>query len=285
MKYCYLCKNLAKLQQSHIIPNFTIKDTKEKSLLKSFITYESQGKPVQQTKLFELLCRNCEQLFSKYEKGFAERIYVPVSKGFKLDDTVFQNDVLFKKIAISFAWRVLQVLFLSKENIHEISLTELKEIDLGYRNYLLDEIEYCFPSPKWYSFFMENFDPSDKAILNEVNCKPDFYNTFLISTSGYLILPDHENNPMVFFKLPGLLLLMPLKTQKTPMKWVYVESLLEGVCQFVNDNINMHTTDSVRFNRSQKILKDYSENDRVAYGDTIFGSALYTDLVRQNRDF
>ncbi|AKL95575.1 hypothetical protein CACET_c21280 [Clostridium aceticum] len=81
MEECALCKKKAELKNSHIIPKFVtdwIKKTGPTGFLRD--TNNAFRLRVQDGLKVHLLCGECEQLFSKHEKIFAEKIFIPYLK-------------------------------------------------------------------------------------------------------------------------------------------------------------------------------------------------------------
>ncbi len=74
---CRLCKKITQLKNSHILPEFfyqTIYDNKHRTIFDSSEKY-SKARYQQKGIREPLLCENCEQQFSKYE-----RIVAPIIK-------------------------------------------------------------------------------------------------------------------------------------------------------------------------------------------------------------
>ena len=101
---CFLCKQKKELKLSHIIPNFVgnwIKETSATGLLRGVI---NPNKRLQDSPKIKLLCGDCEQIISKYESYFANKIFYPF---FQDDIEDFEYDDNLIKFIISLAWRIL----------------------------------------------------------------------------------------------------------------------------------------------------------------------------------
>ncbi len=103
---CSLCGFLGKLSQSHIIPRFVFvwfKDTSPTGYLR-------QGENVnirqRDGKKLKLLCSQCENKFSRVEKAFSEKIFLPFHNN-KLEQ--IEYDEWLYKFIVSISWRVLKV--------------------------------------------------------------------------------------------------------------------------------------------------------------------------------
>jgi len=75
--YCKLCDNFRKIEDSHVIPNFIHKWTKKTSYTGNVRTSDLPNKVDQGGYKEYMLCSQCEQLFSTWEKYFAEIHFKP----------------------------------------------------------------------------------------------------------------------------------------------------------------------------------------------------------------
>ncbi|WP_372365757.1 hypothetical protein [Candidatus Uabimicrobium sp. HlEnr_7] len=101
-KLCYLCEQESDLVKSHLIPKFVFKKMiSEGGLLRSATTPNFR---MQDGLKKELLCDNCELLFSQRERVFSETIFKQVLDQGKGS---FVYDSNFYYFAVSILWRVL----------------------------------------------------------------------------------------------------------------------------------------------------------------------------------
>jgi hypothetical protein len=101
---CRLCGQSAELRDSHIIPKFVFDWMKETG--GDYIRYSgSPNQRCQDGYKVELLCDACEQRFSKRERWFCEKVFVPYLKE---NEVVFQYDESLFYFLVSLLWRVLQ---------------------------------------------------------------------------------------------------------------------------------------------------------------------------------
>ena len=70
--FCSLCEHDRDLQESHIIPKFVGKWLKKTSATGFLVNANHASKRVQDLITLNLLCRDCEERFSKFETYFAK---------------------------------------------------------------------------------------------------------------------------------------------------------------------------------------------------------------------
>jgi len=119
---CRLCERTAELQVSHILPAFVIRWLKRSSLA----PLRSGAAPNVRTQdgpKLHLLCRDCEQMFQKWEMPFAEQIFTTLHRP---DDQLpeklrYQEWAL--RFAVSVSWRAL-ALFTEHERFPQIPISD-----------------------------------------------------------------------------------------------------------------------------------------------------------------
>ena len=101
---CALCSNEDILKESHIIPKFIFKWLKKTSMTVFFRGGITPNLRLQDGYKTYLLCGSCEELFSKWETLFNNKIFLPFN-----DDAPLQNayENWLIKFAVSISWRVL----------------------------------------------------------------------------------------------------------------------------------------------------------------------------------
>ena len=99
---CALCKKIKDLKESHIIPKFVGEWLKETSATGYLRDGASPNLRKQDIIKEHLLCHECEENLSKYEKRFSEEIFVPFHSGKR----EFLYDDWLIKFIISMSWRV-----------------------------------------------------------------------------------------------------------------------------------------------------------------------------------
>jgi hypothetical protein len=127
---CELHKEESKLCESHIIPKFVYKWMKNTGTGR-MRQVNTINKPIYDGIKKHMLCKQCEDRFSKHEKVFYERVFDPylADKNFKVE-----NDNSLKYFIISVLWRVLK---LFKDDGTKYNFPkELKEAEHEWRNFL-----------------------------------------------------------------------------------------------------------------------------------------------------
>ncbi len=100
---CALCLEDRKLHKSHIIPAFVARHLKDTSATGYLISAESNAR-VQGLPTDQLLCSECEQRFSLWEKEFSSQ-YFPKIQADPYSGFDYGPSLL--KFAVSLSWRVL----------------------------------------------------------------------------------------------------------------------------------------------------------------------------------
>ena len=110
---CKLCHKETELCNSHIIPSFVSKWMKKTSATGYMRHNENANKRVEDGKKVKLLCNDCEGIFSKYEKEFADNIFYPyVNKELSIEGIAqgiiqeISYDSWLLKFVISVHWRM-----------------------------------------------------------------------------------------------------------------------------------------------------------------------------------
>jgi len=103
---CALCLKEKELQYSHIIPKFVFRYLKE-SAPSAIRSNRDPNRRIQDGEKEHLLCRDCEQIFSDWEKPFSERLFVPLHNPLPVTTPIEYRQWALK-FAVSISWRVLQ---------------------------------------------------------------------------------------------------------------------------------------------------------------------------------
>ena len=103
---CALCSSTSQLQRSHVIPGFVFDWLRNTSATGHIRSSQIPNRRVQDGLKPRMLCRSCEQLFSTWEKDFAEACFVPLNSG-SAREIRYRSWML--KFATSVSWRVLRL--------------------------------------------------------------------------------------------------------------------------------------------------------------------------------
>lgn len=102
---CRLCETLGSLRASHYIPAFVFKWFRDSSV-GAFRTVETPNMRQQNGPKAHLLCPDCEQRLSRWEKPFAEKVFLPAQTAPVVRETLaYASETL--PFAVSVAWRTL----------------------------------------------------------------------------------------------------------------------------------------------------------------------------------
>ncbi|XID90469.1 hypothetical protein ACF3MZ_18215 [Paenibacillaceae bacterium WGS1546] len=147
MPKCALCEKEATLENSHIISKFVYRYIVKNSATGYMRSTENVNKRLQDGDKRPMLCSECEDLFSKNETAFANKIFHPFQNN---SITTFDYDNWLNYFISSVNWRnlYLDILdFVVEKNIPVYALEVLIKAERILRDYLLgkrndiDEIE------------------------------------------------------------------------------------------------------------------------------------------------
>ena len=128
---CALCAQSTDLQASHIIPGFVFRWLRESSATGHFRFSSSPNRRVQDGLKPHMLCRDCEQLLSSWEKTFSEQCFAPINSG-RIQNIDYGPWML--KFATSVSWRVLCA-FASSGGLSGFPQNVLTETDATLRDW------------------------------------------------------------------------------------------------------------------------------------------------------
>lgn len=136
---CALCNNNSILCMSHLLPNFVFRYMKDTSFTGRFTDAINPNLPRQNGKQYKMLCEDCEQRFSRYEKYFKENIFIKYHKKENLHFYSYNNYLL--KFIISVNWRILYQALNDpdKKPLPNKYLEILNKTEHRWRYYLLDK--------------------------------------------------------------------------------------------------------------------------------------------------
>lgn len=164
---CALCKNERELKLSHIIPDFIGRHFKKTSSTGYLRNIVNPNVRVQDLMKEYLLCSECEQRLSTWEKKFADYVFYPFAKR-NLKELRYEN--WLKKFIVSIHWRI-GITGLNSELDRSDSLYPFfHKILEGWRRYLLDLPEADIRS-KHHIFFIDEVNIEYDVPVEE----PDFY--------------------------------------------------------------------------------------------------------------
>ena len=133
---CALCGRTGAIRQSHIMPKFVPRWIKRTSATGYMVRPDDGARRVQDAIKVRLLCDDCEELFSKSEKYFAEKIFYPFhDRGVRS----FDYDENLGLFAASLSWRALRASYDEAARGLPGFAPAINEAEARWRGFLLGE--------------------------------------------------------------------------------------------------------------------------------------------------
>lgn len=195
---CKLCGKNTKLIKSHLIPKFIGNWVKSTGITGYIRQTNEVHKRAQDTAKEYLLCRECEALFSDWERNFANKIFYPF-----VDKNVSTSnyDEWMSKFCASLSWRTL-IYVTSKNELSEKSSDYKTSINLAaehLQKYLLG-VNSNLNQYEQHLFPLEAIQSTTYANL------PTNINRYLLRTMAMDIV-GNSTDTFVYTKLPRFILL------------------------------------------------------------------------------
>ena len=192
-RICSLCRSEGEIKLSHIIPKFVsdwIIDTSPGYLRCA----KNPNLRIQDGIKLDLLCENCEQRLSKWEKAFAENIFKPLHKHHS-EMSIFPCEEWALKFAVSVSWRVLvhfkQLGLLS--HFSEIQQADADKALNMWSEFMLDHRDHLGPHEQHMVFF-------DVIEFNTLTDLSPYMNRYLLRTFDMDVICS-ENSTLVYSKM------------------------------------------------------------------------------------
>lgn len=140
---CSLCREQKSLQRSHIIPKFVFRWHKETGTGVLRMTTQPNRR-VQDGVTLQLLCSDCESLLSRWERSFANELFLPMHNAPRGEYVQCHYGPWALKFAVSLSWRSLQYL----RTVHDMTtlaparLNDVLRAEETWRRFLLGELEH-----------------------------------------------------------------------------------------------------------------------------------------------
>jgi hypothetical protein len=172
MPTCALCRNERNLELSHIVPRFVAKRLKADSPNPFMRNSQEPNLRVQDAPKKRLLCRQCEERFSRVEDIFARELFTPTMDGVVIDDLVVTRD--HREFSASLLWRAL-VLTLERKGQPDVTDYDdedwiaMERQEAALRAFLLGQADH--PAGLEYHLFnarstTESEQPGINALMN-----------------------------------------------------------------------------------------------------------------------
>lgn len=136
---CLLCSEQAELQHSHVLPAFVFRWQRKTSANGHIRTGHEPNKRVQDGLKQHWLCANCEDLFSKSEGQFANRLFRPYTSD---GGQTIQYTSWLAHFCASVSWRVLKH-YQQESNLSDtpqMLLEQMQSAESTWRKFLLGEL-------------------------------------------------------------------------------------------------------------------------------------------------
>ncbi len=194
---CKLCGNQAELRLSHLVPKFIgawLKETSATGYLRDSRNINRRSQDILKEKW---LCNDCEQLFSVWEKNFAERVFKPHLSG---QGTRFNYGPWMSRFCASMTWRSLS--YMTWGNDSEPVVAAHKEewaaAEVALRAYLLGHSDNL-------GRYEQHVIPVESIRNIEGKVSPRL-NRYLMRVIHSDLIASNSSR-MIYSKIPGFLIL------------------------------------------------------------------------------
>jgi len=280
MSKCKLCRKESELQNSHIYPKFIGKWMKANG--GDIFRYGGNiNKPEQDLPKQKLLCKQCENTFSNWEKHFSERMF----KHLMNDDVhYFKYEEWFFKYLVSVLWRVLIIrLSLPLTNNNRNFKNDLIEVEQEWRLYLNGEIETIQYDNIQVFLVSKVVDDNLKDIIN--------LNNYLMRGIDSDICSS-EKRSLIYLKLARFIIVCPLVGDIVAgVKVVNGKGILKETTSKIDKEFGSYLIDRIRKNdqlsmseiQQAKAEKRFAKNIENIRGSNL-EKTMRADFERRNRN-
>lgn len=175
---------------SHIIPGFVIRWLKRTSATGYLRSLET-GERLQEGMREYLLCAACEQRLGRYEKRFAERIFLPYQN--RPQPQVFAYEEWLLRFVVGLHWRVLALYPGSSHPIAQVFANAERE----WRQYLLEQS----PNPGAAEFHVYFAD----VVAHSTIELPKKFNWYMARSIDASHIYNDQGDAGVYVKLPRII--------------------------------------------------------------------------------
>jgi hypothetical protein len=193
---CRLCKKTKDLKLSHFIPKFVGKWVKGTSATGYIRFNQNIDKRAQDIVKEYWLCECCEQLFSGWEREFANRVFYPfMDKG----ESEARYDAWLSKFCASLSWRTLTYVRSQNSDKSDEMSDLLDGAEAALAAYLLGDSAVL-------GKYEQHLYPLEGIAETNITGAPPNLNRYFLRTMQMDLL-DSQSGVIIYTKLPGFLLL------------------------------------------------------------------------------
>lgn len=269
---CLLCSKPAELQLSHVLPAFVFRWQRETSANGHIRTAHEPNRRVQDGLKHHWLCAECEDLFSKSEGQFANRIFRPYTDDGR--QTIPYTSWL-SHFCASISWRVLKH-FQQESDFHDTPeplLEHMQSAESTWRKFLLGQL----PHPNKHQLHLI---PMDEIAATSMDL-PANINRYLLRAI-HMDLCQGKDLMFTYAKM-GRFIVLGFVHEPQPSHWKgtkvhinvgtigpkkYVFPIAFGNYLMQNAHAIREALDSINENQQAKIDKTFKANiDRYAESD------------------
>lgn len=287
---CKLClKSNVELQESHIVPKFVWRWLKETTPGK-IRTHRVPNQRIQDGPKIYLLCSDCEQKLSDWEKPFREEIFIPLHDPEPARKPIYYGNWAIK-FSVSVSWRVLTYFnYLSDSEHHTQYHQKFEEEALEtWRKFILGDLK----NPGRFS---QHLLPTDVIQSYQGPRISPFLNRYLLR-SVHMDVISTEKSAYVYTKMCRLILFGRI-FEKNPKLWKGMQLharkgdihpikylIPAGIDDYLNRKADevMGALDSISPRQQKKVDKAFYENiDEVANSEVF--RAMYYDVAHSGEE-
>ena len=262
---CRLCERDQKLRESHILPKF-VWDWLKESSVSAIRTSTNPNVRVQDGFKAYLLCEECEQRLSRFEKPFAEHFFRPVHDGESPLGLSYGAWAL--PFAVSVAWRIL--IWDGEQGSPLEHLTDRQRVsamraERTWRAYLLGQAKH----PSEFEQHVVIFDIIESHTTSDLS---PFFNRYITRTIDMALLAS-QRSALTFAKLCKIFLFGHLHGPTTEWKGTRLRlkggALIEkylriptGIFEYINEKAD----------RAKRALDNLSPNQAAKAQEVIWKS-------------
>ncbi len=162
MTLCAYCGKNPAILNSHILPRWTIRDSLDKSVTGKLRLTDNINRRVQDAEKCELLCRDCEERFSKLEGAAAKQF----KAGAITHGAAYDAD--FVRFLVSILWRVAVVRADEVQAEHARFTPALTEAINAWKDYLEGKSPDLGAHPVWFTILNPDIARQVHAAMQDV---------------------------------------------------------------------------------------------------------------------